>query len=606
MKNIFRVLHYVTNYKKEVTLNILFNLLYVFFSLFSVVMVIPFVSVLFGLLSTPKVCPQFALNKDAIIDYFSYYISYYKQTQGFFTCLIYICVAFVVFSFLSNLCRYMAMYFLAPIRNGVIKDLRNDIYKKLLILPISFFSNQRRGDLLSRMTSDLADIEWTVLTCLQMVIKDPIMIVVFSIALILANWKFVVLIILILPLPLFLIKKIGESLNRNSIKGQKKMGDLLSFAEEALSSIKVTKSLNAEKTIGDRFSSNNNLFSKISTKIIGRKELASPLTEFFSIVILTFIVVVGGTLVINKQMHPSILIAFTLIFSRIITPIQEMITAYYNFQKGDAAAKRVYEILDANERIKEKQDAEIMEGFKDKIEFKDVCFEYDNNNSFALKDINLTIHKGEKVAIVGASGAGKSTLFDLIPRFADVTKGEITIDGVNIKDINIGSLRRNIGFVSQESILFNNTILGNITFGEKDIDIEKVKQVAKISNIDEFINKLPNGYYTNIGDGGSLLSGGQKQRLCIARAIIHNPTILLLDEATSAMDTENEYLVSQAINKAMENRTLIVIAHRLSTITNSDKIIVMDKGMIVEVGTHKSLLEKENGYYSKLVKLQTI
>jgi subfamily B ATP-binding cassette protein MsbA len=384
------------------------------------------------------------------------------------------------------------------------------------------------------------------------------------------------------------------------------MGDLLSFAEEALSSIKVTKSLNAEKTIGDRFSSNNNLFSKISTKIIGRKELASPLTEFFSIVILTFIVVVGGTLVINKQMHPSILIAFTLIFSRIITPIQEMITAYYNFQKGDAAAKRVYEILDANERIKEKQDAEIMEGFKDKIEFKDVCFEYDNNNSFALKDINLTIHKGEKVAIVGASGAGKSTLFDLIPRFADVTKGEITIDGVNIKDINIGSLRRNIGFVSQESILFNNTILGNITFGEKDIDIEKVKQVAKISNIDEFINKLPNGYYTNIGDGGSLLSGGQKQRLCIARAIIHNPTILLLDEATSAMDTENEYLVSQAINKAMENRTLIVIAHRLSTITNSDKIIVMDKGMIVEVGTHKSLLEKENGYYSKLVKLQTI
>jgi subfamily B ATP-binding cassette protein MsbA len=248
----------------------------------------------------------------------------------------------------------------------------------------------------------------------------------------------------------------------------------------------------------------------------------------------------------------------------------------------------------------------IMEGFKDKIEFKDVCFEYDNNNSFALKDINLTIHKGEKVAIVGASGAGKSTLFDLIPRFADVTKGEITIDGVNIKDINIGSLRRNIGFVSQESILFNNTILGNITFGEKDIDIEKVKQVAKISNIDEFINKLPNGYYTNIGDGGSLLSGGQKQRLCIARAIIHNPTILLLDEATSAMDTENEYLVSQAINKAMENRTLIVIAHRLSTITNSDKIIVMDKGMIVEVGTHKSLLEKENGYYSKLVKLQTI
>lgn len=607
MKNILRILHYIKNYKKYVFANILFNLLYVFFSLFSIVMIIPFVSVLFGLVSSPKVCPEFSLNKQVIIDYFSYYINYYKDSQGFFTCLIYICGAFLVLSFLSNLCRYLGMFFLSPIRNGVIKDLRNDIYKKITILPISFFSNQRRGDILSRMTSDLADIEWSVMTSLQMFVKDPLMIIIYSCALFVASWKFVLLILLILPIPLFLIKKVGESLTRNSIKGQQKMGDLLSYSEEALSTIKVTKSLNAEKTIENRFFKHNKIFTTIKTKVIARQELASPLTEFFSIMMLSLVVIGGGLLVLKHQMHPSVLIAFTLIFSRIISPSKELITAYYNFKKGESSAKRVYEILNASEKIVEKQDAIEMKYFQKEIKFENVGFEYNTKeDSFSLQEINLTIKKGEVVAFVGSSGAGKSTLFDLIPRFADVSQGKITIDGIDIRDFNINSLRKNIGLVTQESVLFNNTIIGNIAFGsDREVNIDEVIEAAKIANVDEFVSKLPNGYYTNIGDRGLSLSGGERQRLCIARTIFRNPKILLLDEATSALDTENESLVSQAIKNMMKNRTLLIIAHRLSTIVNSDKIVVLDKGRIVEVGNHQTLLEK-NGYYTKLVKIQKI
>jgi subfamily B ATP-binding cassette protein MsbA len=457
------------------------------------------------------------------------------------------------------------------------------------------------------MTSDLADIEWSVMTSLQMFVKDPLMIIIYSCALFVASWKFVLLIMLILPIPLFLIKKVGESLTRNSIKGQQKMGDLLSYSEEALSTIKVTKSLNAEKTIENRFFKHNKIFTTIKTKVIARQELASPLTEFFSIMMLSLVVIGGGLLVLKHQMHPSVLIAFTLIFSRIISPSKELITAYYNFKKGESSAKRVYEILNASEKIVEKQDAIEMKDFQKEIKFENVGFEYNTNeDSFSLQEINLTIKKGEVVAFVGSSGAGKSTLFDLIPRFADVSQGKITIDGIDIRDFNINSLRKNIGLVTQESVLFNNTIIGNIAFGsDREVNIDEVIEAAKIANVDEFVSKLPNGYYTNIGDRGLSLSGGERQRLCIARTIFRNPKILLLDEATSALDTENESLVSQAIKNMMKNRTLLIIAHRLSTIVNSDKIVVLDKGRIVEVGNHQTLLEK-NGYYTKLVKIQKI
>lgn len=593
------------NYKRYVVLNIFFNILYIIFSLFSIVMVVPFVSVLFGIIEAPETLPDFALNKDAIVDWFSYYLNYYKESRGFFTCLIYICAIFIVFTLLSNVCRYMAMFFLAPLRNGILRDLRNDIYHKLTILPISFFSANKRGDIISRITTDVGVVEWTAVTSLQMVVKDPFMIIIFAVALFITSWQFMLFILVILPIPLLIIRKISASLNRNSIKGQQKAGDILSFSEEALSTIKVTKSLNAEKVMEDRFSIHNRAYQKLMTRVTARNELASPLSEFFSMLILSIVIVVGGIFVLNGRIHPGVLIGFTVIFSRIISPIKELIKAYYNFQKGEASAKRIYEILNAEEKVEEKPNPIFMREFKDKIEFVDVGFSYEENKDFNLKNISFTINKGEKVAIVGTSGAGKSTLFDLIPRFADVTEGKILIDGVDIRDFQIDSLRKNIGFVTQNSILFNDTVLANITFGLKNVSMEDVKKATRLANAEEFIENLPLKYHTNIGDSGTSLSGGQRQRLCIARTLLRNPQILLMDEATAAMDTNNEKMVSQAINNALQNRTIITIAHRLSTIVNSDKIIVMDKGRIVEMGTHDSLV-KANGIYAKLVKIQSI
>lgn len=568
-------------------------------------MIIPFVSVLFGIIEAPEQLPEFALNKDSIIDTFSYYLNYFKETQGFFPCLLYICAVFITFTFLSNLCRYMAMFFLSPLRNGVLMDLRNDIYHKLTILPVSFFSSQRRGDIIARMTTDVGVVEWTAVTSLQMVVKDPFMIIIYAVALFATSWQFMLLILLILPLPLWLIRKISASLNRNSIKGQQKAGDILSFSEEALSTIKVSKSLNAESVMERRFSIHNKAYQKLLNKINAKNELAAPLSEFFSMLIIAIVIVIGGIFVLNDKIHPGVLIGFTLIFTRIISPIKELIKAYYNFKKGEASAARIYEILNAEEKIFNKPQPIVMNDFSDSIEFKNVGFSYETNEGFSLQDISFTIKKGEKVAIVGASGAGKSTLFDLIPRFQDVTEGQILIDGKDIRDLQIDSLRKSIGVVTQNSILFNDTILANITFGLKSYDMEDVRKVVRLANMEEFIESLPLKYETNIGDSGTSLSGGQRQRLCIARTLLRNPQILLMDEATAAMDTENERKVSLAINNAMQNRTVISIAHRLSTIVKSDKIIVLDKGRIVEVGDHQTLLQKD-GIYAKLVRMQSI
>ncbi len=605
MKSIFRLLRYIFYYKKDVVLNILFNVLYVFFNLFSIAMVVPFMSVLFGIIEAPEVCPELSFSKDAVMGYLAYYLNYYKESQGFFTCLIYISCGFIFFTVLGNLCRYLGFYFLEPIRSGVIKDVRNDVYNKITSLPISFFSSQKRGDIISRMTADVSTVEWSVFTCLQMAVKDPVMIIVYTATLLLASWKFVIFILLILPIPMFLIKKIGESLNRNSYKGQQKIGSLLSLAEEALSMIKITKSLNAEKVMADKFFSHNTSYAKTMNKVIARQELAAPLTEFFSIMILALVVIFGGLMVLNSKMHPAILIAFTLLFSRLISPVKELITAYYNLKKGEAAAGRIIAILDAEITIQEHQNPITNFYFKDNITFDNVGFAYKQNDSFCLKDISFSVHKGQKVAIVGASGAGKSTLFDLFVRFADPTSGKITMDGVDIKDLSLKTLRSCFGVVTQESILFNDTIKNNIAFGLDSANMEDIINAARIANAEEFIKDLPQGYDTVTGDRAMQLSGGQRQRLCIARAVLRNPQILLMDEATSAMDTENEHKVTTAISNAMQGRTMIVIAHRLSTVIDSDLIIVMDKGTIVEAGTHKELLDK-NGYYTKLIKLQTL
>jgi len=607
VKNILRIFRYLKGYKREVILNIVFNLLYVFASLFSFVMVIPFVSVLFGIIQPPELCPEFSFNKDVIIDYFAWQLNSYSVTYGVFKCLMIISIIYIFFAFLSALFRYLGMYYLAPIRNGVIKDLRNDIYHKITILPLSFFSNKRKGDLLSRMTSDLLDIEISLISSLQMMIKDSLMVIVFMTTLIIASPKLVLFIVIIMPLVAYLIKQIGASLNRNSEKGQKQIGTVLSTAEETLGAIRVINTYNAEETIVKKFEEQNNRYSRLMTKILRRKELAAPLTEIFGIFALVIIVIFGGLMVIKGEIHPSILIGFVLLFARILAPMQSVTTAYYNLKKASAAAQRLYEILDAKEKIIEKPDAIEEIEFKNKISYKNVFFSYreeNEENKMVLENINLEALHGQTVAIVGKSGSGKSTLIDLLPRFHDVVGGEITIDDVPIKDFNINSLRKIIGVVTQESILFNDTIFGNIAFGI-DATLEQVQNAAKAANAHNFILNTPKGYYTNIGDRGLTLSGGERQRICIARAILKNPKILLLDEATSALDTESEKLVQESLHALMQGRTTFVIAHRLSTIVNSDKIIVMDNGKIVEEGNHQSLLS-QNGIYSKLIELQTL
>ena len=596
MKNVFRILRYVLNYKRYVILNVFCNSLYVFFSLFSFVLIIPFISVLFGIVQAPPVCPEPSMDKDVLIDYFSWQLNDYKESHGIYSCLLYIGGIYMVFVFFSSLFRYLGTFFLTPIRNGVVQDIRDDLYRKITILPVSFFSDKRKGDIISRLTSDLGDVEWSITTSLQMFVKDPVMVIVFFIALIIASWQLVVFILIVLPLAYLLIRWVGNSLNANSVEGQKEMGTMLSCAEETLDGLRLVKSYNAEDIMSDRFKRNNDRYTGLMIKIFRKRELASPLTEFLAITALVSIVLFGGEMVLTGKLQPAVLIGFTLIFARIISPLQSVVTAYYNLQKANAAAVRLYEILDADEKILEEKNAVTLSGIKYGIEFKDVSFSYNANEKPVLQNINLCIKKGQTVALVGASGAGKSTLVDLV---------EILFDGVNIKKFNINSLRQKIGLVTQESILFNDTIFKNIAFGNKDATMEQVVQAAKIANAHDFISRLEKGYFTHLTDRGLSLSGGERQRICIARAVLKNPEILVLDEATSALDTKNEYLVQQALTHLMQGRTSIIIAHRLSTVTQADLIVVLNQGQLVEKGTHTELVEK-GGLYCQLVKMQNL
>lgn len=605
MKDIFRIFKYLRFFPKEITLNILFNICFVFFSLFSFAMIVPFIELLFGVSNPVSSEPEFGFNQAALTDWVTWQLYQLKLTHGTWQCLFFVALGYIACSFLSNCSRYLGMYFLSPIRNGMIERIRNDFYHHITILPVSFFSAQRKGDILSRLSNDLADIEWSVFNCLQMLVKDPINIIVFAFVLIFISPKMVLFAIVVLPISLFIISKVGQSLKRNSTKGQDKLGYLFSILEEAVFGVKAIKSFNMEDEMSKRFEKENQEYTKRMIKVSKRKELGSPLIELLATMILAVIVVFGGSLVINGELRPAVLIFFVIVFSRIIPPAQAVISAYYNLQKGSAAAHRIFEVLDEKEGITERENAIQKNEFEHSIEYRNVSFAYQSNNKeYVLKNINLTIEKGKTIAVVGPSGAGKTTLVDLLPRFYDCTSGEILIDGIAIKDININSLRELSGIVSQESILFNDSILHNIAFGKRNINKEKIIEAAKIANADEFINQLPNGYYTTIGDRGLSLSGGQRQRISIARAILKNPPILILDEATSALDTESEYYVQEALERVMQNRTSIIIAHRLSTIQHADEIIVMDKGEIIERGTHQNLI-KAGGLYKKLIDLQS-
>jgi len=579
-------------------------LLSAFFSLFSLAMIAPFLKVLFGETDLVTQPADFALNANSIIHNFNYILSQIIIGRGKVRALVFVGIMVLGTSLLKNVFLYYSKYFMIPIRTGIVRELRNMIFKKVLVLPLGYFSEERKGDIMSRMAQDVQEIEISVVRSLEMVFRDPILIVTYLAALFYMSPQLSLFVLVLLPVSGFIIGRIGKTLRSTSLQGQKKLGLIMSVFEETLGGLRIVKAFNAEKKMQDRFESTNNLYTRLQEKIFRRQQLASPISEFLGILVMVIVLWYGGAMVLgaNSTLSSSILITYLVVFSQIINPAKSVTTAYYNILKGLASSDRVDQILDAEISIKEKAEPVHIADFKSNIEYRNVNFQYEKDP--VLMDINFRIEKGKAIALVGRSGSGKSTIVDLIPRFIDTTSGEVLIDGVNVREFSLHDLRKLMGIVSQQSILFNDTFFNNIAFGMNDAKEEDVIAAAKVANAHDFIMETLNGYYTNVGEGGSKMSGGQRQRISIARAVLKNPPILILDEATSALDTESERLVQEAILNLMKNRTSIVIAHRLSTIMHSDLIIVLDEGRIVEVGKHEELLDIEGGAYRNLHKLQ--
>ncbi len=612
MKKFFGVLRYVKGYWRYAIWNIVFNILSVIFSLFSIALMFPFLKVLFS--NDPneinaiieKGKPVFSFSSDGIVGTINYLMAQATVSNGKLNVLIWICLFIVATIFLKNLFRYLAMFFLSPIRNGVVRDMRNQLLNKTLELPLSYYSEERKGDIISRMTTDVQEIEWSVMQSLEMIFREPLTIVVFLVMMFGISTQLTLVAFVLLPLTALLIGRIGKSLKRSASRGKEKMGVLLSIMDETLGGLRIIKGFNAEKNINEKFRNENQQYTSISIKMYRKVDLASPLSEFLGVTVLVIILYLGGKMVIvDKSMDGALLIMYLVMFTQLLTPAKSFTSAYYSVQKGLASSERIDQILNAEITIKDPANARSINKFEKEIEYKNVSFAYrEGEVGWVLNNINLKIEKGKTIALVGQSGSGKTTMADMLPRFYDTTKGEILIDGVSIKEAKMKDVRALMGIVTQESILFNDTVFNNIAFGIEGVTEQQVIEAAKIANAHEFIAHMPDGYQTNIGDRGSKMSGGQRQRMSIARAVLKNPPILILDEATSALDTESERLVQDALNKLMKNRTSVVIAHRLSTIQHADEIIVMQKGEIIERGTHNELLAK-NGTYHKLHEMQS-
>ncbi|MBR1793591.1 MAG: ABC transporter ATP-binding protein [Bacteroidales bacterium] len=609
MKPIWRVLRYIKYFPGRLALYIGFNLLHVLFNLSSFVLIIPFLELMFGMTPPPAEMPVIEFSQQSLTDYMLWHLYALKDSLGLWNCLLIVSAAYLAFALLSNVFRYLAQFHVAPIRNGIVQRLRDDVYQKITILPVSYFNAQRRGDIISRMSNDLADIEWSVITTITAIAKEPINIIVFTLTLIVISPKLFLCMIVIAPLALLLVNKIGQSLKRNATKGQATLGGLFSVLEESIGGIRTIKAYGREQDRQALFEQDNKEYTRRMMRIAWRRELSGPLSEILATIALVAILIIGGSLVIGGELQSSVFIFFVIIFLRLVPPVNSIIKAYNNMQKGNASAARFFQILDADEKITQRPDAIVVSEFCRQIEYRDVSFSYsDEPNTapvYVLRHIDLTIPKGRSVALVGPSGAGKTTLADLLPRFYDCTEGEIAIDGHPLPELNINSLRSLFGEVSQNCILFNDTVANNIAFGRTDIPRERIVRAARLAHADEFICQMPQGYDTPIGDRGTMLSGGQRQRLSIARALLKDPPILILDEATSALDAESEYLVQQALDSLKEGRTTLIIAHRLATIQNADEIVVLDKGQIVERGTHESLLAA-GGLYKHLVEMQQL
>ncbi|MBQ7734746.1 MAG: ABC transporter ATP-binding protein, partial [Bacteroidales bacterium] len=602
-----RLIRYIFPYKKNILLIFLFNLLYSFFSVFSLSMVAPFLSVLFGSGESVTVRPVFDGSVTAVINTFYYYMGIVIRDYGQFYALIFIAVTMIVLTFFSNLFRYLGLYMNAPIRTGFVKALRRDIYRKMLILPLSFYGKQKKGDILNRIGSDVQEVDWSIVCSVRMVCRDLLLVIVFLFALFSISYKLTLLSLLILPPVGILIAKIGKSIKRNSMEAQQILGRMSSAFDEAISGLRIIKGYNAIDHTDRNFRKMNERFFVLNRRIFRKTELGAPLVEFLCIAALLLVLLLGAGFVLKEnELRPEMFIMFIVIFARVIPPAQSMVSSFYTLQKGMASAERIYQILDADEVIEEAPDAVPKKSFDESIEYQDVCFSYhpeDADAAQVLTDISFTVKKGECVALVGASGSGKSTMVDLLPRFYDIQKGRILVDGTDIRQVKISDLRALFGIVNQDVTLFNDTVYSNIAFGNPEATPEKVERAAKAALAHDFIMEMEEGYDTVIGDRGMRLSGGQRQRLSIARAILQNPQVLILDEATSALDNESELLVQQSLQKLMEGRTTIVVAHRLSTIRSADRILFVRDGRITERGTHDELLAL-GGEYAKFCAMQ--
>ncbi|MCO5257248.1 MAG: ABC transporter ATP-binding protein/permease [Lentimicrobium sp.] len=605
MKNLIKVLRYAIPYWGFALLNILFNILSVIFSLVSFAAVVPVLNILFKLDKPMEMRPEFKWNVDAIKDYFYFEIGRLITQYDALTVLAFICATLVVMYFLKNLFRYLAMYYIAEVRNGVVRDIRNALYHKILILPLSFYSEKKKGDIISRMTTDVQEVEWSVMSSLEMMFRDPVYILTYLVTLFILDYELTLMVLVLLPVTGLIIGQIGKSLKRTSAKGQIKMGELLSTIEETISGLRNIKAFNAIDWANRNFRATNYRYNRLMVRLYRKRDLASPLSEFLGIAVSVFVIWYGGKIILEpgSTLDAALFIMYILVFSQIINPVKALSTAIYNIQKGAASVERIEHVLVAEEVITEKQDALPVKEFREKIEYRGVWFRYGQED--VLKNINLIIPRGKSIALVGASGSGKSTMADLLPRFYDTTQGDILIDGVPIRDYIISDVRALMGIVSQETVLFNASVFDNIAFGLQGVTEEQVMEAARVANAHEFIMEMPEGYQTNIGDRGVKMSGGQRQRISIARAVLRNPPIMILDEATSALDTESERLVQEALTNLMQNRTSLVIAHRLSTVQHADEIIVLHKGEIAERGSHNELMALQ-GVYRRLHDMQAL
>ncbi len=601
-----RVFGYAWVFKKYFLLNIISNIFYAFFGTLSMISLFPMLKVLFNQteqLYKPPSWQGMAEAANYVENYLNYFVTT-KKASGSDDVLIFMVSVIIVTFLLKNIFNYMSMFFITFLRNGVVKNIRNDIYEQIIKLSLSFYSEKKRGDIVARISSDVQELDNSFLSIFELIVKDPLMVLFTLISMFLISPKLSLFVIIFIPLCGFVISVVGKSLRRKSLKVQKEQGQFISLVDETLSGMKILKIFNAEKKFFKKFTDSTNRFYKFSNSVLNRKNLASPLSEFLGISSIAGVLWFGGIMVLKENsLDASAFIVYLGLAYNILTPAKSLSRATYKVKKASAAAERIFHIIDNDTMVIEDQKAQNIESFSANIEINDITFSYENET--VIDGLNLKIPKGKTIALVGQSGSGKSTLANLICRFYDVNSGSINIDGINIKKLKKYSLRNLIGLVTQDSILFNDSIKNNLLIAKPEATNEEIIECLKIANAWEFVSKMPKQIHSNIGDSGNKLSGGQKQRLSIARAVLKNPPILVLDEATSALDSESEKLVQHALENLMKNKTSIVIAHRLSTIQKADKIIVLEKGKIIESGIHKELMNND-GVYSNLVKMQSI